>query len=76
WPDAMMNLLLDANKLCEAARKKQTTFGVCYVRQYLSLGMGFFPIVFEGVPKNFPPCSAGRDGAAPTSRFHYQRRWC
>jgi transposase len=49
WPDAMTNLLLDANKLCEAARKTQTTFSVADVAAFRTL---YDAIVHDGEQLN------------------------
>lgn len=49
WPDAMTNLLLGANKLCEAARNKQTTFSVDDVAAFRTL---FDAIVRDGEQLN------------------------
>jgi len=65
WPDAMMNLLLDANKLCDAARKKQTTFSVDDVAAFRTL---YDAIVNDGEqlnPEAIKP--AGRKGQVKQS---------
>jgi transposase len=49
WPDAMTNLLLGANKLCEAARNKQTTFSADDVAAFRTL---FDAIVRDGEQLN------------------------
>lgn len=49
WPDAMTDLLLNANKLCEAARQKQTTFSAENVAAFRTL---YDAIVNEGEQLN------------------------
>ena len=49
WPDAMTNLLLNANKLCEAARQKQTVFSAHNVAAFRTL---YDAIVSDGEQLN------------------------
>ena len=49
WPDAMTNLLLNANKLCEAARQKQAIFSAADVAAFRTL---YDAIVNEGEQLN------------------------
>ena len=49
WPQSMMTLLLNANKLCEAARRKQITFSADDVAAFRTL---YDAIVNEGEQLN------------------------
>lgn len=65
WPDAMTNLLLDANKLCEAARQKQTMFSAGDVAAFRTL---YDAIVSDGEQLNPEAVkSAARKGPAKQS---------
>ena len=65
WPDAMTNLLLSANKLCEAARQKQTMFSADNVASFRTL---YDAIVNEGEQLNPEAVkSAGRKRPAKQS---------
>ncbi|MEC5164277.1 IS66 family transposase, partial [Janthinobacterium sp. CG_S6] len=65
WPDAMTNLLLSANKLCEAARQKQTMFSADNVAAFRTL---YDSIVNEGEQLNPEAVkSAGRKGPVKQS---------
>ncbi len=65
WPDAMTNLLLSANKLCEAARQKQTMFSADNVAAFRTL---YDAIVNEGEQLNPEAvATAGRKGPGKQS---------
>ena len=65
WPDAMTNLLLSANKLCEAARQKQAIFSAADVAAFRTL---YDAIVNEGEQLNPEALrTIGRKGPAKQS---------
>ncbi|MFM9435420.1 transposase [Janthinobacterium sp. CG_23.3] len=74
WPDAMTNLLLNANKLCEAARQKQALFSAADVAAFRTL---YDAIVNEGEQLN-PETVRGARARGPAKQsvaFNLLRRF-